>query len=358
MSTVTNPATVVPGSGARRLVRSLAALGASSEGPWEVRLVRLLEAGMEAVSAGGAVLTQANEDHHWVVAAAGASGQEIGDRLEPGATFLSAPHEEGRTLADQASGRLGTPVFRDGEPWGSLTFSAVTGPDTASTDEAGSTDEAASTDEAGSAAGESLALIAAWLSRELTVRHLEAELHRSRQHLGHLVHVDPLTELLNRRGAAETFDNFVRRSGFEGKPLSYLICGLSGMQRINGRFGRQTGDRVVRAVARTLRSSLRPGDVSARIGRYELLGILPGASLNAARSVAERVLATIEELRLATPDGDPVVPTVHIGVARVTLADDSFDDVERHVAPLLREAHRIGDIAVANGLGFDRQEAG
>lgn len=330
------------GDPARRLIRGLAALDGDDELSWARRLGRLLEIGIDVLPVDSAVLTQANEDHHWVVASAGHSERSVGDRLEPGDSFHSAPHERTRLLFDPATGRLGAPVTRGGDPWGSLTFSNSSGAPEHFDEEVEQT----------------LSLLATWLSRDITLRHVEAELHRSRQHLGHLVHIDPLTELLNKRGAADAFDSFVRRSGFEGKPLSYLICGLSGMQKINDRFGRQTGDRVVRAVARSLRSSLRPGDVSARLGRYELLGILPGASLTAARSVAERVLTSINDLRLHTRDGDHVVPTVRVGVARVTLDQDGFDHVMSEVGPLLRQAHQSGEIAVASGLFVDRKEAG
>lgn len=330
MSPHHDPSSPPAADGYQRLVHGLARLGAETWSRWETRLNRFLETGIEALSATGAVVTRANEDHHWVVAAVGESGHGTGDRIEPGTSALTAPFDEGGLVVGPGDSCVGAPILRDGTPWGSLSFLGV-GDDIDT---------------------HRLSLLAQWLSREVTIRYLEAEVHRAKQHLGHLVHIDPLTELFNRRGAAEAFDGFVRRSGFEGKPLSWLICGLSGMQKINGRFGRPTGDRVVRAVARTLRQSLRPGDVSARIGRYELLGILPGASLTAARAVAERVLERIDDLKLATPEGEPVLPTVRIGVARVTLAEDSFEDVERHVGPLLREAHRSGEVAVANGLSF------
>lgn len=329
------------GDGSRRLIRGLTSIAAEPEQSWKGHLDRILALGIDVLGATGAVLTQANEDHHWVVATVGQTGLKPGDRLEPGESRHTLPHERHDVVTSATDGHLGAPVSRRGAPWGSLSFATPPSP-------VGAVQQAT----------EHLVLIAEWLSRELTLRQSEAELHRSQQHLGHLVHIDPLTELLNRRGATDAFESFVRRSGFEGTPLSYLICGLSGMHRINDRFGRPTGDRVVRAVARSLRGSLRPGDVSARIGRYELLGILPGASLTSARSIAERVLAAIDDLQLATRDGDPVVPTVRIGVARVTLQEGAFDDVLSHVGPLLREANRSGEVAVANGMFPTRQEAG
>lgn len=331
------------GSAARRLIRGLTALDEKSGHSWEDRLDRVLALGQDVLGADSAVLTQANEDHHWVVATCGDARRKAGDRLESGESVHTLPHERQDLVASAAEGHLGAPVTRRGASWGSLSFSRAT---------------SAVVDDDDDESVEHLLLLAGWLSRELTLRQSESELHRSTQHLGHLVHIDPLTELFNRRGATDAFESFVRRSGFEGTPLSYLICGLSGMQKINDRFGRQTGDRVVRAVARSLRGALRPGDVSARIGRFELLGILPGASLTSARSVAERVLSAIDDLRLATRDGDSVVPTVRIGVARVTLQEGAFDDVLNHVGPLLREANRTGEVAVANGMFQARQEAG
>jgi diguanylate cyclase (GGDEF)-like protein len=99
---------------------------------------------------------------------------------------------------------------------------------------------------------------------------------------------DKLTGLYNRRLFEEQFDAAVARSLRNGEELSLLVVDLDGLKRINDLGGHPAGDEALRALADSLRASVRAGDVPCRLGGDEFAVILPGATPADAIRVAER----------------------------------------------------------------------
>jgi diguanylate cyclase (GGDEF)-like protein len=106
-----------------------------------------------------------------------------------------------------------------------------------------------------------------------------------------LARIDPLTGIANRRAFFAAFDAEINRAQRTGAPLSVAILDLDHFKRVNDRAGHRAGDAVLESLGGLLRSSLlRQGiDVPARLGGEEFGLILPGADLNGAAAVAERL---------------------------------------------------------------------
>jgi diguanylate cyclase (GGDEF)-like protein len=99
---------------------------------------------------------------------------------------------------------------------------------------------------------------------------------------------DKLTGLYNRRLFEEQFDAAVARSMRNGEELALLVVDIDGLKRINDLGGHPAGDEALRALADSLRVTVRAGDIPCRLGGDEFAVILPGATTAAAIKVAER----------------------------------------------------------------------
>ncbi|MEW5825489.1 MAG: diguanylate cyclase [Candidatus Bipolaricaulota bacterium] len=125
--------------------------------------------------------------------------------------------------------------------------------------------------------------------------------------LQRLAALDPLTGVYNRRFGMtrlhEEFDRAVRMNA----PLGVLMFDLDHFKQVNDTYGHLVGDRVLVTVAGIAKSVLRDGDVLIRYGGEEFLAVLPAASSEDVRQIAERLRHAVEEAAIA--DGPRSVRT-------------------------------------------------
>jgi diguanylate cyclase len=139
--------------------------------------------------------------------------------------------------------------------------------------------------------------------------------------------IDQLTGLANRH-ALDEFLRAAQAAAMErGLPLSIFLLDVDHFKKFNDNFGHQFGDQVLRLISSVLKDGLRNHDLAARYGGEELVGVLPGADLDAAFAVAERVRQTIARRRVTLRATGETLSTVKVsvGVAQFepgeTLAD-------------------------------------
>ncbi len=106
-------------------------------------------------------------------------------------------------------------------------------------------------------------------------------------------HLDPLTELLNRRGFEERAKQELRRAARSGSPVSLLMVDANEFKRINDNWGHQAGDRALRAIATGIRARVRPYDLVARLGGDEFVVLLPGLDAQSAAALVPRLRESI-----------------------------------------------------------------
>jgi diguanylate cyclase (GGDEF)-like protein len=144
------------------------------------------------------------------------------------------------------------------------------------------------------------------------------ELRAARDRLEILARVDPLTEALNRHAFYSLVEN-------RPEPPSDGICGcvvivdIDDLKPINDSVGHTAGDSVIRAVAGSIRSIIRAGDLLFRWGGDEFLILLFGIAENDAR---DRIEGLNGKLAMFLIPGviEPIKITVSFGLA-------AFDNV-------------------------------
>jgi diguanylate cyclase (GGDEF)-like protein/PAS domain S-box-containing protein len=159
-----------------------------------------------------------------------------------------------------------------------------------------------------------------------------------------LTSTDPLTGLPDRHRIEEQLETAIWNARSGSDTLALVVVGLERFRAINAGHGRAGGDEFLRAIARTLRSRLRHGDLLARLGGDEFLVALTGLDPESAAAEARRIAD-----QLATVVSEPVElghAEVAVG-ARVGVAVYPADGVD--VATLLRRAD--ADLAARTTAG-------
>jgi len=131
--------------------------------------------------------------------------------------------------------------------------------------------------------------------------------HRSRH--------DGLTGLLNRRAIEETLLGQMQRSRRTGEPFTVLMLDLDHFKTINDRYGHAAGDRALKHTAAALKAELRELDALGRFGGEEFLVLMPGATVETALPVANRLrTALVTDAPLF--EGATLLLSVSIGIAQ------------------------------------------
>ena len=105
------------------------------------------------------------------------------------------------------------------------------------------------------------------------------------------VAADSLTRLASRAAFMIEGEAMVQRARQKAQPLALVLVDLPGLDRVQRTLGRQAADRALLAMAAAARWSARSWDLCARTGADEIAILLPGASIEDARLLAQAVVA-------------------------------------------------------------------
>jgi diguanylate cyclase (GGDEF)-like protein len=114
-----------------------------------------------------------------------------------------------------------------------------------------------------------------------------------------------------------------------GETAALVYLDLDGFKAVNDRFGHETGDRVLVAVAERLREWVRAGDTLARLSGDEFVLLVEDAKGEAgALAAGARLLDALRSpLRLGS-DGEAVSVSASAGVA-LSAPGDTVDELLR-----------------------------
>jgi diguanylate cyclase (GGDEF)-like protein len=167
---------------------------------------------------------------------------------------------------------------------------------------------------------------------------------RAQDALREQAQTDPLTGLANIRTFREHLEAECRRSQRYGSRLTCVMVDLDGLKVINDELGHAAGDRALTTLAAVLRQGLRDSDLCARYGGDEFVMLLPHASAEEGRLVAERACARLRRADL-TVGGRQLTLGASFGVSSLEPGG------HRDARALLEEADAALYRAKASGRG-------
>lgn len=175
------------------------------------------------------------------------------------------------------------------------------------------------------------------------VQTMDAEAKQQQQELEqerHRANTDALTGLPNRE--AYTSRSFLEQERClrYGHPLVVAVCDVDHFKKFNDNYGHQTGDRVLKLIAKAISQRIRKVDFMARYGGEEFVVLLPETALEQALGLMDKIRESLASAPLRFKD-EPVQITISIGLAEFG-EDDSIDKVFARADKALYQAKTDG----------------
>ena len=121
------------------------------------------------------------------------------------------------------------------------------------------------------------------------------------------------------------------------------MCDLDYFKRINDNYGHLQGDKVLQFVANLLMDSVRPQDITARIGGEEFVLLLSNTHSEAARLVAERIRLSLSSFDRITTEGMlPESVTISMGIYTATTLPVTAEECVERADKAMYEAKETG----------------
>lgn len=157
---------------------------------------------------------------------------------------------------------------------------------------------------------------------------MSAELRQANQRLNHMVEIDPLTCLVNRRGLERILHSEIDAARREQQPMTLMLCDLDFFKTYNDSLGHLKGDDCLREVGRLLQDvCVRPRDVAFRYGGEEFALLLPNTPRSGAMTFA-RALGNVLRKRAIPHPASSVSAYLTISGGITTCIPDSNTDQE------------------------------
>jgi diguanylate cyclase (GGDEF)-like protein len=158
----------------------------------------------------------------------------------------------------------------------------------------------------------------------------------------HEVRVDPLTRIGNRRQLQESFEH----AQVDGQASTLVTLDLDGFKHVNDRFGHDTGDSVLVAVARSIRANITGDDVPVRLGGDEFgILVIGDGHRDRAADLAERLRL---DLAMSFDETMPEPVGASLGVA-TSVPGEALRDLLRRADHAMYRAKHAGKGRVVIG---------
>ncbi|HJW81879.1 MAG TPA: EAL domain-containing protein [Acidiferrobacterales bacterium] len=171
--------------------------------------------------------------------------------------------------------------------------------------------------------------------QDITARkHAEAR-------LVYLANYDTLTDLPNRVLLGQRLTKAIEEAEHSERLVAVLFIDLDRFKVINDTLGHDSGDELLKVVARRLSEAVRPGDTVARYGGDEFVIVLANvAHIDDVTRVVHKILGRLSPA--ITIGGRELFVTPSIGVTLFPFDDDTSDELLRNADSAMFDAKEQG----------------
>lgn len=174
---------------------------------------------------------------------------------------------------------------------------------------------------------------------ELSRSNLELKLSEDR--LRYLAYHDALTGLANRKQFHERLSQIVEWARSNHQLVALMYLDLDGFKQVNDTLGHDTGDQLLKIVAKRVTSCLRSGDLVSRLGGDEFTVILSGIpQAEYAARVAEKILDALSQVFVL--EGQDVFVSVSIGISIYPLDGESEETLIKKADAAMYRSKQLG----------------
>ncbi|WP_244915032.1 GGDEF domain-containing protein [Rhizobium sullae] len=155
---------------------------------------------------------------------------------------------------------------------------------------------------------------------QLAISRRNEALRDTQKELQYALRHDPVTDTLRASEFANSVEQAIDRrrvSGAENPDGVMLVLNVGNFDEISRRYGPQWADTLLQSIVRIVHSSLRYGDLVARLASDELGIYLPGTTTENASNICERIRARVQETTFTAGQERQISVTVRLGGTRL-----------------------------------------
>lgn len=175
----------------------------------------------------------------------------------------------------------------------------------------------------------------------LNLRARQLELADANDRLYRLATTDSLTGVYNRRHFLSRVDDEIARVRRHGRPGCVVMVDADHFKRVNDQHGHDAGDRVLQALAATLRHTIRATDCVGRLGGEEFAVLLVETGVDDARAVCARLLEQVRAIRVGAGSA-AILVTVSAGLTAMRPEDANAAAALKRADDALYKAKKDG----------------
>lgn len=153
---------------------------------------------------------------------------------------------------------------------------------------------------------------------------------------------DGMTGLHNRRFLDEFIDKMMSQASRNKDTYSVMMLDVDFFKMVNDTYGHDVGDKVIVALAKVLKNSVRDSDLVIRYGGEEFLIMLHNADDAGSSAIATKIHSEFAKLSFEVGGAEPLKKTISIGVSKFPIDGDTIWKCIKYADTALYEAKNTG----------------